>query len=105
MTSGDTGQNSPSPSAWQRRQEAARSAPVWRRGDDEVRKLAGMRLLVVEDDPGMAALLVRSLQREGYAVDAVDNGEDALWSVLEADYDSRCAGACAPRAAGRRCSC
>jgi two-component system OmpR family response regulator len=50
--------------------------------------LAGMRLLVVEDDPGMTALLVRSLQREGYAVDAADNGEDALWSVLEIDYDA-----------------
>ncbi|MDQ3764592.1 MAG: response regulator transcription factor [Actinomycetota bacterium] len=47
-----------------------------------------MRLLVVEDNPGMAALLVRGLQREGYAVDAVDNGEDALWSALENDYDA-----------------
>lgn len=53
-----------------------------------VSKLAGMRLLVVEDNTGMAALLVRSLQREGYAVDAVDNGEDALWSALENDYDA-----------------
>jgi two-component system, OmpR family, response regulator len=51
-------------------------------------RLVGMRLLVVEDDPGMTALLVRSLQREGYAVDAVDNGEDALWSVLEIKYDT-----------------
>ena len=50
--------------------------------------LAGMRLLVVEDDPGMTALLVRSLQREGYAVDSVANGENALWSVLEIDYDA-----------------
>jgi two-component system OmpR family response regulator len=47
-----------------------------------------MRLLVVEDDPGMAALLVRSLQREGYAVDAADNGADALWSAMENDYDA-----------------
>jgi len=47
-----------------------------------------MRLLVVEDDPGMAALLVRSLQREGYAVDAVGNGEDERWSVREKDYDA-----------------
>jgi two-component system OmpR family response regulator len=47
-----------------------------------------MRLLVVEDDPGMASLLVRSLQREGYAVDAVDNGEDALWSATEIEYDA-----------------
>ena len=50
--------------------------------------LVCMRLLVVEDDPGMTALLVRSLQREGYAVDSVANGEDALWSVLEIDYDA-----------------
>jgi two-component system, OmpR family, response regulator len=50
--------------------------------------LVGMRMLVVEDDPGMTALLVRSLQREGYAVDSVANGEDALWSVLEIDYDA-----------------
>ena len=47
-----------------------------------------MRLLVVEDDPGMAALLVRSLRREGYAVDTVDNGEEALWSVTEQEYDA-----------------
>jgi two-component system OmpR family response regulator len=47
-----------------------------------------MRLLVVEDDPGMAALLVRGLRREGYAVDVAGNGEDALWSVLENDYDA-----------------
>jgi two-component system OmpR family response regulator len=59
-----------------------------RRDDGEVSTLAVMRLLVVEDDPGMRALLVRSLQREGYAVDAVDNGEDAVWSVQENDYDA-----------------
>jgi two-component system OmpR family response regulator len=46
-----------------------------------------MRLLLVEDDPGMNALLVRGLQREGYSVDAVTGGEDAVWSVLETDYD------------------
>jgi two-component system OmpR family response regulator len=47
-----------------------------------------MRLLVVEDDPAMSALLVRGLRREGYAVDAAGNGEDGLWSVLENDYDA-----------------
>ena len=46
-----------------------------------------MRLLVVEDNPGMASLLMRSLKREGYAVDAVGTGEDALWSVRENQYD------------------
>jgi len=46
-----------------------------------------MRLLVVEDDPGMADLLARSLQREGYAVDSATTGEDALWSASENEYD------------------
>lgn len=35
----------------------------------------------------MSALLLRGLQREGYSVDAVTAGEDALWSVLETEYD------------------
>jgi two-component system, OmpR family, response regulator len=56
--------------------------------DPAAPRLAAMRLLVVEDDPGMAALLVRGLHREGYAVDVAGNGEDALWSVLENDYDA-----------------
>src|SRR3954453_20858686 len=47
-----------------------------------------MRLLVVEDDPGMSAVLVRSLRREGYAVDVAGTGADALWSVREGEYDA-----------------
>jgi two-component system, OmpR family, response regulator len=47
-----------------------------------------MRLLLVEDDPGMTAMLLRGLRREGYSVDAVSGGEDALWSVSEIDYDA-----------------
>lgn len=35
----------------------------------------------------MTALLVRALRREGYSVDAVGCGEDALWAVSEIDYD------------------
>ncbi|MEV5750337.1 response regulator transcription factor [Actinoallomurus sp. NPDC052308] len=46
-----------------------------------------MRLLLVEDDPAMAAMLQRALRGEGYAVDAVAGGTDALWSVSEIDYD------------------
>jgi PleD family two-component response regulator len=48
----------------------------------QVPTLEGMRVAGGGDDPGMSAMLVRSLQREGYAVDAVDTGGDALWSVL-----------------------
>ncbi|MGI5282617.1 response regulator transcription factor [Nonomuraea polychroma] len=47
-----------------------------------------MRVLVVEDDPGMSRMLIRGLRREGYAVDAAGNGQDALWSVTENDYDA-----------------
>ncbi len=47
-----------------------------------------MRLLVVEDDPAMSDLLRRALSKEGYAVDTVDNGTDAIWSITETDYDA-----------------
>jgi two-component system, OmpR family, response regulator len=46
-----------------------------------------MRLLLVEDDPGMTSLLLRGLRGEGYAIDAVTDGEDAMWRALETDYD------------------
>jgi len=55
-------------------------------GDDATP--AAMRLLVVEDDPTMSALIVRGLERIGYVVDAVDNGPDALWNVFENGYDA-----------------
>ncbi|MGH3318000.1 MAG: response regulator transcription factor [Nocardioidaceae bacterium] len=47
-----------------------------------------MRILVVEDDLAMADLLRRALTREGYAVDAVESGEDGLWSASENTYDA-----------------
>ncbi|WP_203822686.1 response regulator transcription factor [Paractinoplanes ferrugineus] len=46
-----------------------------------------MRVLVVEDDPAMSAMLERGLRRAGYTVDVVSTGADALWSVVENDYD------------------
>jgi two-component system, OmpR family, response regulator len=45
-----------------------------------------MRLLVVEDDPSVSALLRRGLERAGYAVDAAETGEDALWLAREHPY-------------------
>ena len=47
-----------------------------------------MRMLVVEDEPKMAGLVKRGLEREGYAVDVVANGTDALWAATETDYDA-----------------
>lgn len=47
-----------------------------------------MRLLVVEDDVKMASLLKRGLERDGYAVDVENTGEDALWAGREFPYDA-----------------
>lgn len=47
-----------------------------------------MRLLVVEDDVKMVSLLRRGLEREGYAVDVVGDGEDAVWAGREFPYDA-----------------
>lgn len=46
-----------------------------------------MRLLVVEDDPPIAAGLQRSLRRAGNAVDVSSDGRSALQAISEADYD------------------
>lgn len=46
-----------------------------------------MRLLVVEDEPKMAALVRRGLERAGYGVDVVSTGADALWMASEWPYD------------------
>jgi two-component system OmpR family response regulator len=45
-------------------------------------------VLVVEDDPGMARVLRRGLSEEGYAVDACDDGVDAVWRASELGYDA-----------------
>jgi len=46
-----------------------------------------MRVLVVEDEPDMAASLTWGLQAEGYVVDVADNGEDGLWKACESPHD------------------
>ena len=47
-----------------------------------------MRVLVVEDDVKMAALVRRGLIEEGAAVDVARSGEDALWMAAAAPYDA-----------------
>ncbi len=47
-----------------------------------------MRVLVVEDEIKMSALIKRGLEREGYAVDVALDGEEALWAAREQDYDA-----------------
>lgn len=46
-----------------------------------------LRILVVEDEPKMASLLRRGLERDAYAVDTVATGDDALWAAREWPYD------------------
>ncbi len=47
-----------------------------------------MRILVVEDEVKMAALIQRGLREEGMAVDVTDRGEDALWMAGATKYDA-----------------
>src|SRR3954452_15585025 len=46
-----------------------------------------MRVLVVEDDSAVAAMLERGLRRAGYAVDTVGTGTDAVWAIVENPFD------------------
>jgi len=50
--------------------------------------LRSVRVLLVEDEVKMAALVKRGLEREGYAVDVAGDGEEALWAAREQDYDA-----------------
>ena len=47
-----------------------------------------MRILLVDDEIKMAALLKRGLQEEGYAVDVAGTAEDAVWMGSENPYDA-----------------
>ncbi|HEV7133658.1 MAG TPA: response regulator transcription factor [Gaiellaceae bacterium] len=47
-----------------------------------------MRVLIVEDQPKLAALLARGLREEGHAADVAERGEDALWMASATAYDA-----------------
>lgn len=48
-----------------------------------------MRILVVEDEPKLAAVIAKGLEAKGYAVDTVGDGQEALTRILVhgKDYD------------------
>jgi DNA-binding response OmpR family regulator len=46
-----------------------------------------VRVLLVEDEPTLAAATARHLTLDGFAVDVAHDGTDALHAVLEGDYD------------------
>ena len=45
-------------------------------------------MLVVEDEPRMANVIRRSLEKEGLAADLAGRGEDALWMAAAVEYDA-----------------
>jgi two-component system, OmpR family, response regulator len=47
-----------------------------------------MRVLIVEDEVKMAALIRRGMREEGMAADVAVKGEDALWMAGSTDYDA-----------------
>src|SRR4051794_41866888 len=47
-----------------------------------------MRVLVVENAAELACSLKRGLTEQGYAVDVVDTGTDAVWMGREHPYDA-----------------
>ncbi|HET9921115.1 MAG TPA: response regulator transcription factor [Ktedonobacteraceae bacterium] len=46
-----------------------------------------MRILLVEDEIDIATALTRGMRQQGYAVDAVEDGQQALEQVAITDYD------------------
>jgi heavy metal response regulator len=46
-----------------------------------------MRVLLAEDDKRIAHFISKGLRENSYAVDAVNNGEEALYQVSVSDYD------------------
>ena len=47
-----------------------------------------MRILVVEDEPRLSAVVRQSLEENGFSVDAVHDGESGLYEALNVDYDA-----------------
>lgn len=47
-----------------------------------------MRVLIVEDEPKLAALLRRGLSAEGMAVDVAGDGNEAIWRAEATAYDA-----------------
>jgi len=50
--------------------------------------VAVTRVLVIDDEKRVAAAVKRGLEAEGFAVDAVFNGDDGLWMAREQTYDA-----------------
>jgi len=47
-----------------------------------------MRILVVDDEPKLAALVARAVREDGHAADVAHDGHDALWMAESVPYDA-----------------
>jgi CheY-like chemotaxis protein len=47
-----------------------------------------MRLLLVEDEPGVARFVAKGLREQAYAVDTAADGDDALYKLSVNEYDA-----------------
>ncbi len=47
-----------------------------------------MRILLVEDDPRISRFVAKGLREHAFAVDATDNGDEALYKASINDYDA-----------------
>jgi two-component system OmpR family response regulator len=65
-----------------------------------VQDVQAMRVLLVEDEVKMAALLRRGLVEEGHAADVAGSGEDAIWMAQAHPYDAIVLDVMLPRLSG-----
>ncbi len=49
--------------------------------------VVSVRVLLVEDEVGLAETVRRGLTREGFVVEVVHNGQDAVWAATEWPFD------------------
>ena len=56
-------------------------------GDSPAHEDRQVRVLYIEDDPGLARLTQRALERAGYAVDTAVDGEEGLRKFEDGQYD------------------
>ncbi len=52
-----------------------------------ISEFCNMRILVVEDEPGISNFLKQGLEEEGFAVDIADNGKSGLDLAQSGEYD------------------
>ena len=77
------------------------SPPVAAGGGRRAATVAGVRLLVVDDEIDLAEAVARGLRREGYAVDVAVDGQEALDKAMVNAYDLICLDLTMPVVDGR----